>query len=73
MATNAPHARGKRDSRLTIVTTLLRVIERVSRLSVVAARCRWRSAHLLDVLIHDSLVAQRLRRRKIGVRVRWIR
>jgi hypothetical protein len=65
-------ARGTRSKR-TIVTTVLRVIKRVACLSIVAARCRGRSAHLLDVLIHDGPVAQRLRRRKVGVRARWIR
>jgi hypothetical protein len=44
------------------VTTLLRVVERVAGLAVVATRCSRPGAHLLDVLVH---VAQRLRGRKV--------
>jgi len=53
------------DRKLTIMTTVGRIIEGIARLPIVPSRRGGRLAHLLLVvtlkLIHDSRVAQRLR------------
>lgn len=50
------------------MAALCGIVERVPSLSVISTGCSRGGAHLLDVLVHGVLVAQRLRGRKIGER-----